>query len=239
MSGHSKWATTKHKKAIVDAKRSASFTKLANIVTIAARKGGDPGTNFSLRLAIEKAKAASMPKENIERAIKRGTGEGGGAAIEEIIYEGYGPGGAAILIECLTDNKLRTVGNIRSTFNKFGGALAKAGSVAYLFEKVGQLIINSADSELTQKQIEEIILESGADDYELDDGLYIVYTSVNSFVSVAKHLEEAGVKIDSSNIIWEPKAKTAVADDKQSSLEKLLEVLENDDDINQVFTNAE
>jgi YebC/PmpR family DNA-binding regulatory protein len=238
MSGHSKWATTKHKKAIVDAKRSASFTKLANIVTIAARKGGDPGTNFSLRLAIEKAKAASMPKENIERALRRAQGKLGDD-LSEIIYEGYGPGGAAILIECLTDNKLRTVGNIRSTFNKFGGALAEAGSVAYLFEKIGQFIVNSADSELTQEQIEETILESGADDYELDDGLYIVYTSVNNFISVAKHLEEAGVKIDSSNIIWEPKIRTAVAEDNQSSLEKLLEILENDDDINQVFTNAE
>jgi len=148
MSGHSKWATTKHKKALVDAKRSASFTKLANVVTIAARNGGDPTMNFQLRLAIDRAKAASMPKENIDRAIKRGTGELGGAAIEEIIYEGYGPGGTAILIQCLTDNRLRTVGNVRAAFNKSGGSLAEAGSVAYLFEKKGQVIIEKSKNSL-------------------------------------------------------------------------------------------
>lgn len=239
MSGHSKWATTKHKKAIVDAKRSASFTKLANIVTIAARKGGDPSTNFSLRLAIEKAKSASMPKENIERAIKRGTGEGGGAAIEEIIYEGYGPGGTAILIHCLTDNKLRTVGNIRSTFNKYGGSLAEAGSVAYLFDKKGQIIVNLADIEKNQEELEEAILESGADDYENDDGIYLIYTSINNLSSVVKFLEDAGIKIDSSDIIYQPKTTTIVPDSKKPSLEKLLDILENDDDVSDVFVNAQ
>ena len=238
MSGHSKWATTKHKKAIVDAKRSASFTKLANIVTIAARKGGDPTTNFSLRLAIEKAKAASMPKENIERAIKRGTGEGGGAAIEEIIYEGYGPGGVAVLIECLTDNKLRTVGNVRAAFNKYGGSLAEAGSVAYLFEKKGQIIINLADVDKSQEELEEIILESGADDYEIDDGLYLVYTGLSDLASVSKSIESAGVKIDSSEITYVPKTTVEVAESKQQSLEKLMNVLDEDDDVSNVYTNA-
>ena len=239
MSGHSKWATTKHKKAIVDAKRSASFTKLANIVTIAARKGGDPGTNFSLRLAIEKAKAASMPKENIERAIKRGTGEGGGATIEEIIYEGYGPGGVAILIQCLTDNRQRTVASIHSLFNKYGGSLAESGSVAYLFEKRGQIIVNLSDVDLGQEELEMAILESGADDYENDDGVYVIYTSFDNVAVVNKNLEDVGAKIDSLEIIYQPKTTVSVPEEKITSVEKLIETLESDDDIVNVYTNID
>jgi len=241
MSGHSKWATTKHKKAIVDAKRSASFTKLANVVTISARNGGDPTMNFQLRLAIDRAKAASMPKENIERAIKRGTGELGGAAIEEIIYEGYGPGGVAILIQCLTDNRLRTVSNIRSAFNKFGGSLAETGSVSYLFEKKGQIIINQKESGSSQEELEELIIESGADDFETEGDTIgdtiIVYSSISDLQSVSKYLEDAGVKLQSSALTYLPKTTTVITDDKLASLEKLVEIIESDDDVNEVFVN--
>jgi len=238
MSGHSKWATTKHKKAIVDAKRSASFTKLANVVTIAARNGGDPTMNFQLRLAVDRAKAGSMPKENIERAIKRGTGELGGAAIEEIIYEGYGPGGVAILIECLTDNRLRTVGNVRAAFSKYGGSLGEAGSVAYLFDKKGQIIIRKSEIRNLNDEIEEIIIDSGADDFESEDDLIIVYTSVSDLQSVAKFIEEKGVKVDSSELTYVAKSTVEISEDKHKSLEKLLEVLENDDDVSDMFTNV-
>ena len=283
MSGHSKWATTKHKKALVDAKRSASFTKLANIVTIAARGGGDPTMNFQLRMAIDKAKAASMPKENIDRAIRRGTGEGGGVVIEEIIYEGYGPCGVAIIIQCLTDNRLRTVSNIRAAFNKFGGSLAEAGSVVYLFEKKGQIIISqtantslsSSDggarshSSLSERahpsesktgdplivdsrrnlprdsvrggndgdQLEELIIESGADNFDIEDDTIIVYTQVADLPSVSKFLEDAGIKLESSDLIYIPKATIPIADDKQASLEKLIDVLESDDDVSNVYSN--
>lgn len=239
MSGHSKWATTKRKKAAVDAKRSASFTKLANAISIAARDGGDPSMNFSLRLAVDRAKAASMPKENIERAIKRGTGELGGAAIEEIVYEGYGPGGVAILIQCLTDNRQRTVASIRSLFNKFGGSLAEAGSVAYLFEKRGQIIVNLSDVDLSQEELETAILESGADDYENDDGVYVIYTSFDNVAAVSKNLEDTGAKIDSLEIIHQPKTTISVSEEKITSVEKLIETLESDDDIVNVYANMD
>jgi YebC/PmpR family DNA-binding regulatory protein len=237
MSGHSKWATTKHKKALVDAKRSASFTKLANVVTIAARNGGDPTMNFQLRLAIDRAKAASMPKENIERAIKRGTGELGGAAIEEIMYEGYGPGGVAILIRCLTDNRLRTVGNVRAAFNKYGGSLAEAGSVAYLFDKKGQIIINRKDFNESADELEELIIDSGADDFETEEDLTIVYTSISNLQPVSKYLEDNGMSLESSELTYLPKTTTQISEEKKKTLEKLIEVLDGDDDVSEVYSN--
>lgn len=237
MSGHSKWATTKHKKAIVDAKRSASFTKLANAVTISARNGGDPTMNFQLRLAIDRAKAASMPKENIERALRRAQSKLG-SNIEEMIYEGYGPVGVAILIQCLTDNRLRTVSNIRSAFNKFGGSLAEAGSVSYLFEKKGQIIINQKESGKTQEELEELIIESGADDFDTESDTIIVYSSVSDLQSVSKYLIDAGAKLESSWLVYLPKTTVALPEDKQILLERLLDALESNDDISVICTNA-
>lgn len=234
MSGHSKWATTKRKKWAADAKRSSLFTKLANGITIAARNGGDPSLNFALRLAIDRAKAASMPKDNIERAIKRGTGELGGAAIEEIIYEGYGPGGVAILIQCLTDNRQRTVANIRSIFNKYGGSLAEAGSVAYLFEKKGQIILNDSGEE-----VEEQILESGADNYDLEDGQYLVYTQFTDLQKIVDFFQAHEIKIESSDTTYLPKTTIKVDEAKQSTLGNLLNALDDDDDIVEVYTNLE
>lgn len=238
MSGHSKWATTKHKKAIVDAKRSASFTKLANIVTIAARNGSDPTMNFQLRLAIDRAKAASMPKENIDRALRRAQGKQGDE-LSEVMYEGYGSGGVAIIIQCLTDNRLRTVSNIRSYFNKFGGSLAEAGSVAYLFEKKGQIVISQEASKLVSEQLEEAIINSGADDFDAEEDFYIVYTDVSGLQSTSKFLEDADIKIDSSSIIYKAKSTVSLPDEKKASLDKLLYVLDSDDDTSEVYTNLE
>jgi len=237
MSGHSKWATTKHKKAIVDARRSASFTKLANAVTIAARSGGDPAMNFQLRLAIEKAKSASMPKENIERALRRAQGKLG-SNIEEVIYEGYGPGGAAIIISCLTNNRLRTVAAIRAVFNRHGGSLAEAGSVSYLFEKKGQIIISQSANQQSADQLEEKIIESGADDFEQEDEDIIVYTGLNQLQSVTNFFQDADIKINSSGIIYQPKSAVSIPQDKQESLNKLLEALDDLDDVSEVFSNA-
>jgi YebC/PmpR family DNA-binding regulatory protein len=242
MSGHSKWATTKRKKWAVDAKRSSLFTKLANGITIAARNGGDPSMNFALRLAVDRAKAASMPKENIERAIKRGTGELGGAAIEEIIYEGYGPGGVAILIQCLTDNRQRTVSNIRSLFNKFAGSLAEAGSVAYLFEKKGQIIISQSANQLANlsaDKLEELIIESGAENYDFEDGQYLVYTRFEDLQKVVDFFQQNELIFDSSEIIYLPKTTIKIDESKQSSLDNLLDALDDNDDIANVYANMD
>lgn len=242
MSGHSKWATTKRKKWAVDAKRSSLFTKLANGITIAARNGGDPSMNFSLRLAVDRAKAASMPKENIERAIKRGTGELGGAAIEEIIYEGYGPGGVAILIQCLTDNRQRTVSNIRSLFNKFAGSLAEAGSVAYLFEKKGEIIISQSANQLANlsaDKLEELIIESGAENYDFEDGQYLVYTRFEDLQKVVDFFQQNELIFDSSEIIYLPKTTIKIDESKQSSLDNLLDALDDNDDIANVYANMD
>jgi len=238
MSGHSKWATTKRKKWAADAKRSSLFTKLANAISIAARSGNNSETNFALRIAIEKALSASMPKENIGRAIKRGSGELGGAAIEEVIYEGYGPDGVAILIVCLTDNRQRAVANIRSLFNRFGGSLAEAGSVSYLFEKKGQIIISLTENSKPAEELEETIIDSGADDFEIEGSDYIVYTSLNNLQSAAKFFEEQGIKIVSSEIVYLPKTTVEIAKDKQQSLSNLLEALDELDDVSEVFSNA-
>jgi YebC/PmpR family DNA-binding regulatory protein len=239
MSGHSKWATTKHKKAIIDAKRGKVFTKMAKLVTIAARDGksGDPTMNPSLRMAIENAKSVSMPKENIDRAIKKGLGEGGGAAIEEITYEAYGPNGVALLIECLTDNKNRTSGDIKAILNKCNGSLAGPGSVSYLFKKVGQIIIDESKNSFKGDDLELAIIDSGADDFEKNDGLYIITCSFNSMHQVRKALEDAGVIIESSEFIQQPSTLIELPEDKQSSLISIIEKLEEIDDVSNIYAN--
>lgn len=239
MSGHSKWATTKHKKAIVDAKRGKVFTKMAKLITIAARDGGgDPGSNPSLRTAIDNAKGVSLPKENIERAIARGAGGGESAKIEEIIYEAYGPGGMAMIIECLTDNKNRTIADVKAVLNKFGGSFANAGSVAYQFSRKGEILINLEDNTLGIDKIEEEIIESGADDFEQNEQIIIVYTSQNSLHDVKKALEGSGIKIDNAELTYIANTETEIANDKKESAEKLLEILDDLDDVNRVYSNV-
>ncbi|MEI6477472.1 MAG: YebC/PmpR family DNA-binding transcriptional regulator [bacterium] len=237
MSGHSKWAGIKHKKALVDAKRGSSFTKLANNITVAAKQGGgDPVMNASLRLAIEKARGANMPKDNIERAVKRGTGESGGAAVEEVLYEGFGPGGVAILVEALTDNRNRSNSDIRNIFNKNGGRMPEGGGIAYQFGQKGVVRADLSDANLDV--FEEAVIESGADDYTLGDDFATVYTSIPDLHRVKDELEAKGFKIGSAKIERIPNLPIELADEEDlEKAFKLIEVLEENDDVTNVFTN--
>mgnify|MGYP001334536432 FL=1 len=236
MSGHSKWATIKHKKAATDAKRGKIFTSIIKEITIAAREGGgDPESNPRLRQAIANAKSANMPSDNITRAIKKGMGELPGVNYEETIYEGYGPAGVAIMMACLTDNKKRTVANIRHLITKYGGNLGENGSVSWMFDKKGQITLkaNSVDKE----KVFEDALEVGAEDFEVDGDFIIISTDPSDIMSVLDALEEKGYEIESANIDMVPKNLQNVDSDKEQSVITLLEALEDHDDIKAVFTN--
>lgn len=241
MSGHSKWATTKHKKAVIDAKRSKVFTKVAKLITVAARDGksGDPVMNPSLRLAIDNAKAVSMPRENIDRAVKRGLGGlDGSTQLEEVVYEGYAPGGVAILIECLTDNKNRALSEIKSVLTKNGGSFASTGSVAYLFKKTGQIIIDEVDNSIKGEEVELAIIDSGADNFDREDGLHIVTCEYPELHNVKIKLEQAGIIINSAEIVQIPQTYTDVLPEQKDSAERILEALDDLDDVNSVYSNA-
>ena len=240
MSGHSKWATTKRKKATIDAKRGKVFTKLAKLITIAARDGksGDPTSNPSLRMAIDNAKASSMPKENIDRAITRGLGGGNGAAIEEIIYEAYGPAGMALIIECLTDNKNRTISDVKTALSKHGGSFASAGSVAYQFKKVGEIVIDKSKNTLSDEEIELAVIDSGAEDFEKDGEIYLIYTNFSDLHAVKTALESAGIKIDSTEPSQIPSAYIDLPADKKEIAEKLYDSLDDLDDVSKIYLNA-
>ena len=236
MSGHSKWATIKHKKAATDAKRGKIFTTIIKEITIAAREGGgDPESNPRLRQAIANAKSANMPSDNITRAIKKGMGELPGVNYEETIYEGYGPAGVAIMMACLTDNKKRTVADIRHLITKYGGNLGENGSVSWMFDKKGQITLkaNSVDEE----KVFEVALEVGAEDFEVDGDFIIISTDPSDIMSVLDALEEKGYEVESANIDMVPKNLQNVDSDKEQSVITLLEVLEDHDDIKAVFTN--
>ena len=236
MSGHSKWATIKHKKAATDAKRGKIFTTIIKEITIAAREGGgDPESNPRLRQAIANAKSANMPSDNITRAIKKGMGELPGVNYEETIYEGYGPAGVAIMMACLTDNKKRTVANIRHLITKYGGNLGENGSVSWMFDKKGQITLkaNSVDEE----KVFEVALEVGAEDFEVDGDFIIISTDPSDIMSVLDALEEKGYEVESANIDMVPKNLQNVDSDKEQSVIRLLEALEDHDDIKAVFTN--
>jgi YebC/PmpR family DNA-binding regulatory protein len=236
MSGHSKWASIKHKKAIVDSRRGAQFTKLARSITVAARDGGgDPVGNPSLELAIRKAKEASMPKENIERAIAKGTGEGSEAeAIEAVLYEGYGPGGVAVLVEALTDNRNRTSADIRHAFNKHGGSLGEPGSVAYLFDKSGVIVVDAS-----RYGEDDLIaaIDAGAEDIALDDDVYEVITAPTDLVAVRDALREAGIEFESAELTQRPKTRVPLDEDAASKLMRLIDALEESDDVGEVHAN--
>jgi YebC/PmpR family DNA-binding regulatory protein len=236
MAGHSKWASIKHKKAVVDARRGQHFTKLARAITVAAREGGgDPEANASLATAVQKARDASMPKDNIERAIGKGTGEGADAdAIETVIYEGYGPGGVALLIEALTDNRNRTGSDIRHAFTKANGNLGEPGSVAYLFDKRGVIVVDA-----TRYSEDDLIvaIDAGAEDIAIDDDIYEVVTEPAEFLAVRKALEDAGVEIESAELAQLPKSRVQVEEDQAASLMRLIDTLEENDDVNAVHAN--
>ncbi len=236
MSGHSKWASIKHKKAVVDAKRGQHFTKLARAITVAAKEGGgDPAANASLALAVQKARDASMPKDNIERAIDKGTGAGADAeSFDTVMYEGYGPGGVAMLIEALTDNRNRTAADVRHIVGKHGGSLGEPGSVAYLFEKQGVLLID-ADKYSEDDLIAAI--DAGAEDVELDEDVYEVVTAPGDFTAVRDALVEAGVEIESSDVTQRPKTRVPLSEDDAAKLMKLIDALEENDDVGAVHAN--
>ncbi len=236
MSGHSKWASIKHKKAVVDSRRGVQFTKLARAITVAARDGGgDPAGNATLALAISKAKAASMPKDNIERAIAKGTGEGGEAdAIETVLYEGYGPGGVAVLVEALTDNRNRTGADVRHAFSKHGGSLGEPGSVAYLFEKKGTIAIDAAA--YSEDDLMPAV-EAGAEDISSDDDAFEVVAQLGDFAAVRRSLEEAGIEIQSAELAYLPKSLVPIDEPRTVRLMKLIEALDDLDDVDEVYAN--
>jgi YebC/PmpR family DNA-binding regulatory protein len=236
MSGHSKWASIKHKKAIVDSRRGVQFTKLARAITVAARDGGgDPDGNAALENAIRKAKEASMPKDNIERAIAKGTGEGGEAeSIEAVLYEGYGSGGVAVLIEAFTDNRNRTSADIRHAFSKHGGNLGEPGSVAYLFDKKGTILIDA--SRYSEDDL-LVAIEAGAEDISAEDDVLEVIADPSEFTSVRKTLEQAGIEIQGADLAYRPSSLVAIDEARASSLLKLIEALEDLDDVEAVHAN--
>ncbi len=237
MSGHSKWASIKHKKAIVDSRRGQQFTKLTRAITVAARDGGgDPVGNPSLELAIRKAKEASMPKDNIERAIAKGTGAGsdGEAALETVLYEGYGPGGVALLVEAVTDNRNRTGADVRHAFSKHGGSLGEPGSVAYLFDKRGVIAV---DAERHSEDDLMIAVEAGAEDIASEDGVWEVLTAPADLARVRSALEQAGVTIERAELEYRPSTLVPIDESQASSLMRLIEALEESDDVGEVHAN--
>ena len=237
MAGHSKWANIKHKKAAQDAKRGKIFTRLIKEITVAARMGGgDPSSNPRLRLAVDKAYEQNMPKDNVERAIKRGSGDLEGVNYEEIRYEGYGIGGAAVLVDCMTDNRVRTVADVRHAFTKYGGNLGTDGSVAFQFKHCGQLLFAPGTNE---DKLMEAALDAGADDVIAnDDGSIEVITAPYEFVAIREALQKASFKPELAEVTMKPVNETALAGDDATRMQKLLDALENIDDVQEVYTTA-
>ena len=236
MAGHSKWAQIKHKKKVVDARRGAQFTKLVRAITVAAREGGgDPVGNAALELAVQKAKDANMPKDNIERAIAKGTGaDADAAAIQTVVYEGYGPGGVAVLVEAFTDNRNRTGSEIRHVFSKHGGSLGEPGSVAWVFEKKGSIVVDA--SRYSEDDLIPAI-DAGAEDVVVDEGVYEVVTDVTDFNAVRTALVDAGVELESAELAQRPTTRVEVEEGRVASLMRMLEALEEHDDVDAVHAN--
>ena len=236
MSGHSKWSSIKHRKAAVDARRGQQFTKLARAITVAARDGGgDPESNATLASAVQKARDASMPKDNIERAIAKGTGAGADAeAIESVVYEGYGPGGVAVLVEALTDNRNRTGAEVRHIFSKQGGTLGEPGSVAYLFEKRAVVVVDAG--RWTEDDLEPAI-DAGAQDLVADGDIYEVVSEPGDLVSVRAALERAGIEVERAEVVQRPTSRVPVDEADAARLLRLLDELEADDDVDAVHAN--
>jgi YebC/PmpR family DNA-binding regulatory protein len=236
MSGHSKWASIKHKKAVVDARRGQQFTKLTRAITVAAREGGgEPDGNPALALAVQKARDASMPKDNIERAIAKGTGEGADAdQIETVLYEAYGPGGVALLIEALTDNRNRTGADVRHALTKHGGNLGEPGSVSYLFSKHGVIVVDAS-----RYDEDDLIaaIDAGAEDIALDDDVYEVITEPGDLASVRGALSASGIEIESADVTQRPTVRVPVDEADAAKLIKLIDALEESDDVGAVHAN--
>lgn len=238
MAGHSKWKTIKRKKAVTDARRASTWTKLIREITVSAKQGGgDPSSNARLRKAIDDARAGNMPNDNIERAVKKGTGELEGASYEEVTYEGYGPGGSAILIEGSTDNANRTVADIRHAFSRNGGNLGTSNSVAWMFDRKGQIYLEPGNT--SEDQAMEDALEAGATDFEKDGDYFLVSTTPNEFHAVSQALEGKGYRFESSEIAMVPQNLVKLEGNEASRLLRLVEALEDLDDVSKVFTNLD
>lgn len=238
MSGHSKWSTIKHKKAVTDARRGKLFSRILREITVAARLGGgDPKGNPRLRTAILDARSNSMPNDNVERAIKKGTGEIEAEVYEEVVYEGYGPGGVAMLVEGLTDNKNRTAGEIRHTFARNGGNLAEAGSVSWMFNRRGYFAIGK--SAMDEESFMELAVDLGADDFAVEEDAYEIYTSLESFLSIREELERRGVPTTVKQLAMIPQNYVPVPEGRVRQLLRLLEALEDHEDVQNVWANMD
>ncbi len=239
MSGHSKWSTIKRKKAANDAKRGAVFTRLAREIMMAAREGGgDPEVNFSLRLAVDKAKASNMPKDNIERAIKRGTGEDrDGVVIEQIMYEGYAPHGIALMIDVVTDNRNRTVADLRHVLTRSGGNMADAGAVSWQFQRMAYFYLSSAD--LDPDEVFELAVDAGADDVIIADGEIEIITPVDAFKEVSDALSSSGIRPDEAGLRYQPNTEIQLPSEDSLRVMRIIEELEDLEDVQQVFSNLD
>jgi YebC/PmpR family DNA-binding regulatory protein len=240
MSGHSKWATTKHHKGIVDAKRSKLFSKLSRIITVAARTGGDPKpeNNASLAAAIAKAKGYSLPKDKIQTAIDKAFASAGGANFEEVPYEGYGSGGVAIYVEALTDNRNRTAADVRSAFTRAGGSLGATGSVAFQFERRGEIVIDKEGAP-DEEELLMAVMEAGGDDLEDNDDEFVVMTAPNDVMKVKEALEGAGIEVKGAELSMHPKTPVAVTVETAKKVMRLVDALEESDDVQEVYHNME
>ena len=239
MSGHSKWAQIKRKKGVADVKKGAMFTRLGREIAIAAREGGgDPNANFTLRLAVDKARTSNMPKENIERAIKRGTGElAEGGQLEDILYEGYGPGGTALLVQVLTDNRNRTASDIRHVFTRTGGNMASSNAVAWMFEKRGVISLEADDKDPDELALE--LIDAGADDVRVDGTLVEAYVAPDHLKTLRDNLEKRKMHFVSAEIAWIAKTPADVSDEHAVQTMKMMEALEEHDDVQKVYTNLD
>ncbi|NLO45554.1 MAG: YebC/PmpR family DNA-binding transcriptional regulator [Clostridiales bacterium] len=239
MAGHSKWSTIKRKKEKTDNARAKIFTKVGREIAVAVREGGaDPNVNFKLRDTIAKAKANNVPNDNIERIIKKAAGEDGGAAYEEIIYEGYGPSGVAVIVEALTDNRNRTAGDVRHYFDKFGGNMGQSGCVAFMFDRLGVLVIESED--IDEEALMEDALECGASDFLSEDGIFIIHAEPNELAAVRDGLGAKGYKFISAEIEYIPKTYTKLTnEDDIKNFSKMLEMFDDNDDVQEVWHNWE
>ncbi|MXW63263.1 MAG: YebC/PmpR family DNA-binding transcriptional regulator [Bacteroidetes bacterium SB0662_bin_6] len=240
MAGHNKWSKIKRHKAKTDQRRSKIWARISRDITVAAREaGGDPGMNASLALAVEKAKAENMPKDNIERAIKRGTGEIQGEDYEEVTYEGYGPHGVAVFVETLTDNRNRTVADLRHLFSKGGGSLGKSGSVAYLFERKGVIETSSSGQPHDELALFEIVAEAGAEDMQQEGDAYLIVTPPDLLEDVRRALERAGVEIGEAQLIREPSTTVALSGDDARKVLRLIGHIDDHQDVQAVFTTLD
>ncbi|RST76195.1 YebC/PmpR family DNA-binding transcriptional regulator [Siminovitchia acidinfaciens] len=238
MAGHSKWKNIQRRKNAQDSKRGKIFQKLAREIYVAAKSGGgDPDTNPALRLVVDKAKSENMPNDNIKRAIDKAAGNQDGESYEEIVYEGYGPGGAAVMVTCLTDNKNRTASNVRHAFTKNGGNLGESGCVSYMFDRKGYLAIERSGLEIDEDELMLQAIEAGAEDMESSEDVFEIYTEPENFMSVKESLEAEGFELATAEITMVPQTEAELNDEQQEKMEKLIDMLEDDDDVQEVYHN--